>query len=272
MLSLSLGSHHGVREGQHGHLFWRSVRKSIYLHIRSPRMFDVDQWFHFALPASVPREAHDDLVEGMKEARVAWLRHAPSMLLSHQSYELRNVLGKSDNIFHMNRMDNHQVAKALYNEVKDGNLLFVPEKDDMRKCVEAIRKQREKAFRLVPARTQQPADADITRVLYGNGPHVPQNLDTPSYYSPIVGALSDAQPFDYRPAMPDGNAEELAASTNNPNYAAKMLGYDRKTFGDILHKFKPRNGLGPADNVIWHDNGDVYFKGNYVGNFHDWAD
>ncbi|NIF53638.1 hypothetical protein F3J19_16295 [Burkholderia sp. Ax-1724] len=66
--------------------------------------------------------------------------------------------------------------------------------------------------------------------------------------------------------------ESAFLSTNNPDYAAKMLGYDRKTFGKILHMFKPRNGLGPADNLIWHDNGDVYFKGSYIGNFHDWAD
>jgi len=60
--------------------------------------------------------------------------------------------------------------------------------------------------------------------------------------------------------------------TNNPNYAAKTLGYDRKTFRDILHLFKKDNGLGPADNVIWHDNGDVYFQGNRIGSFHEWAD
>ncbi len=38
-----------------------------------------------------------------------------------------------------------------------------------------------------------------------------------------------------------------------------------------MHNFKPDNGLGPADNVIWHDNGAVYFKGNFIANFHDWA-
>jgi hypothetical protein len=81
----------------------------------------------------------------------------------------------------------------------------------------------------------------------------------------------DAQPFEYTPNVLSDDAEQLAASTNNPNHAAKMLGYDRKTFGAILHRFKPGNGLGPGDNVIWHDNGDVYFKGDYIGNFHDWA-
>ncbi|MBV8262098.1 MAG: hypothetical protein JO239_14450 [Paraburkholderia sp.] len=87
--------------------------------------------------------------------------------------------------------------------------------------------------------------------------------------SPLLG---DAQPFDYQPDRLSDVTEDLAASTNNPDYAAKMLGYDRKTFGTILHKFKPGNGLGPTDNVIWHDNGDVYFRGSYIGNFHDWAD
>jgi hypothetical protein len=84
-------------------------------------------------------------------------------------------------------------------------------------------------------------------------------------------ALGDAQPFECAEEAVTGETEELAASTNNPKFAAKMLGYDQKTFGDILHRFKPDNGLGPADNVIWHDNDDVYFNGNFLANFHDWA-
>ncbi|SMG26071.1 hypothetical protein [Paraburkholderia susongensis] len=161
-------------------------------------MFDVDRWFHFALQASVPREAHDDLVEGMKEARIAWLRHAPSLLLSFQSYELRNALGESDNIFHMNRMDNHQVARALYNEIKDGNLVFVPERDEMRKCVEAIRTQREKGSRQAPAHAQPPADAEVVRSFYGNSPRVPRNL-------------GNAQPFEYRPDAISDDMQDIAA-------------------------------------------------------------
>nr|WP_175783205.1 hypothetical protein [Burkholderia anthina] len=58
---------------------------------------------------------------------------------------------------------------------------------------------------------------------------------------------------------------------NNPNFAAKMLGYDRKTFGQMLHILKPANGLGPTDNVIFHDSGDVEFKGVIVDTTHDYA-
>ncbi|EEA01637.1 hypothetical protein BH160DRAFT_3008, partial [Burkholderia sp. H160] len=172
--------------------------------------------------------------------------------------ELRDMLGRSDNLFRMNRMHDHEVARALYNEVKDGKLLFVPEQDDMRRCVEAIRKQREKGSGPASTRAQQPADADMLRSLHGNSPRVPQNL-------------GNAQPFDYKPDALSDDIEQLAKSTNNPRYAAKMLGYDPDTFGEILHRFKPNNGLGPADNVIWHDNGDVYFNGDYIANFHDWA-
>jgi hypothetical protein len=84
--------------------------------------------------------------------------------------------------------------------------------------------------------------------------------------------LGDAQPFEYSENAAGGDIEELAASSSNPNYAAKMLGYDRKTFGKILHIFKPKNGLGPADNVIWHDDGSVEFNGKILEyNFHDFA-
>ncbi|WP_322787810.1 hypothetical protein [Paraburkholderia ferrariae] len=221
-------------------------------------MFDVDRWFHFAWPPRVPHEAHDDIVQGMQEARAAWLKHAESTLLSHPSHELRDMLGRSGNRFHMKTMDNHQVAKALYNEVKDGNLLFVPERDPIRKCVEAIRKQREKGTRQAPADAQGPADADVAKVLHDNSPRVPQNL-------------SNAQPFEYTPDAMSGDTEELAASTNNPDYAAKMLGYERKTFGDMVHVMKDDLELRGDDNVIWHDTGDIEFGKNIIGNMHDYA-
>ncbi|EEA00367.1 hypothetical protein BH160DRAFT_4314 [Burkholderia sp. H160] len=82
----------------------------------------------------------------------------------------------------------------------------------------------------------------------------------------------DAQPFAYTPDAVSGEAEQLAASTNNPRFAAKMLGYDYKTFGTMLHKFKDRNGPGPADNSIFHDNGDVEFNGHiFEDSIHDYA-
>jgi hypothetical protein len=82
----------------------------------------------------------------------------------------------------------------------------------------------------------------------------------------------DAQPFEYTPDAVSGDTEELAASTNNPRFAAKMLGYDYKTFGTMLHKFKDANGLGPADNSIFHDNGDVEFNGQiFEDSIHDYA-
>jgi hypothetical protein len=85
-------------------------------------------------------------------------------------------------------------------------------------------------------------------------------------------ALADALPIEYVPDEVSGDAEELAASTNNPRYAAKMLGYDQNTFSNMLHVFKPANGLGAADNVIFHDNGSVEFNGMILDdNIHDYA-
>jgi hypothetical protein len=64
---------------------------------------------------------------------------------------------------------------------------------------------------------------------------------------------------------------ELAASTMNPKYAARMLGYDMNTFGGMIHRFKPEHSLRPNDNLQFYDNGDVFFQGQYVGNIHDFA-
>ncbi|MGF6857455.1 hypothetical protein [Paraburkholderia sp. CI3] len=83
--------------------------------------------------------------------------------------------------------------------------------------------------------------------------------------------LGDAQPFEYVPDALSGDVVELAASTNNPNYAAKMLGYGRDTFGDMVHAMKYDLKLRGDDNVIWHDSGDVEFRKNIIGNMHDYA-
>lgn len=83
--------------------------------------------------------------------------------------------------------------------------------------------------------------------------------------------LDAAQPFDYQPDEACGDVEEIAKSTNNPNYAAKMLGYDRDTFGDMVHVMKDNLDLRGDDNVIWHDNGDIEFRKNIIGNMHDYA-
>lgn len=88
----------------------------------------------------------------------------------------------------------------------------------------------------------------------------------------IATPPSDAQPFEYAEEAVSGETEELAASTNSPKFAAKMLGYDQNTFSTMLHQFKPRNGLGPADNVIFNDDGSVEFNGKILDdNIHDYA-
>jgi hypothetical protein len=84
-------------------------------------------------------------------------------------------------------------------------------------------------------------------------------------------SFDDAQPFEYQSDVLRGEVEELAASTNNPDYAAKMLGYDRKTFGDMVHAMKDGLDLRGDDNVIWHDTGDIEFRKNIIGNMHDYA-
>jgi hypothetical protein len=82
--------------------------------------------------------------------------------------------------------------------------------------------------------------------------------------------LSDAPPFDYQPDAPGNEIDELAGTTNE-RYAAKMLGYDRSTFREMIHRFKKTNGIGPDDDLEFESNGDVYFDGEYLDNFHDYG-
>ncbi|GAB7525583.1 hypothetical protein PBS_45720 [Paraburkholderia sp. 2C] len=82
--------------------------------------------------------------------------------------------------------------------------------------------------------------------------------------------LGDARSFEYILAGPMGEAQELAAKTGNEDFAAKMPGYNRSVFGGMIHDMKHANGLRGDDNVIWHDNGDVYFRGKLIDNMHNY--
>ncbi len=69
---------------------------------------------------------------------------------------------------------------------------------------------------------------------------------------------------------PDGTTIDLAATTN-PSYAANMLGYDRITFGIMIHSFKEFHGIPANGNLIWHPDGSTYYGGELLGNIHDFA-
>ena len=102
-----------------------------------------------------------------------------------------------------------------------------------------------------------------------------------------TGSMSDAGILPVRPAgtigtAPDGTPigdgvlhggaganVDLAASTKNPDYAARMLGYDRNTFRKMIHTFKDGLSIPPDGDLTWEDDGSVYYEGEYVGNIHD---
>ncbi|MCC8402514.1 hypothetical protein LJ655_11535 [Paraburkholderia sp. MMS20-SJTN17] len=150
----------------------------------------------------------------------------------------------------MNRMDDHEVARALYNEVKDGNLLFVPERYEMRKCVQAIREQREKSSALA-LRTQQAAEWDTTNLLYGNSTGVPQNVGTPSY-SPGASSLRDAQPFEYSEDMPSGDEIQTAWLPSEGGPPNQWL---ENTSGKKQWRLYDGNGNAAVDIDFGHDHG-----------------
>ncbi|EDZ98883.1 conserved hypothetical protein [Burkholderia sp. H160] len=88
---------------------------------------------------------------------------------------------------------------------------------------------------------------------------------------PVSTPFGDAQPFDYQPDIPGGDVEQLAKSTFNGRYAAKMLGYDIDTFGGMIHALKHQYRLRGDDNVTFHDSGDVYFNSDWLDNIHTYA-
>lgn len=95
--------------------------------------------------------------------------------------------------------------------------------------------------------------------------------DAASNLAETTTPLGDAQVFEYQPDALSDDVEELAKSTMNERYAAKMLGYDMDTYGGMIHALKHEYSLRGDDNVTFHDSGDVYFNGEWLDNIHTYA-
>jgi hypothetical protein len=116
-------------------------------------------------------------------------------------------------------------------------------------------------------------DAATSREVHAQAAHDPISVIDEVGGSPLIAGWPSGLAHD-RPEPKQSKPLpelELAASTMNPKYAARMLGYDLNVFKKMLHLFKPENGLNPNDNVQFYDNGDIFFQGQYVGNIHDFS-
>jgi hypothetical protein len=247
-----LGSYYELHDesGRYSHLFWRSLHQSIYLSVCNPRMFDPASHYSFGTNrhfTEISRDEIADITEAMKAARVAFLDNG----LSHRSlttdeHDLRAVLGSVDGRRGRPLHKVRDVADAVLEAVREGNLIFVPLEDDLRDCVKAIQEDRRRR----PAQHwQSQPDQFDQRQMYGKPPRLPQNLDTPSYSSG-VDALSDAQPFDYRPDALSDNALELAGTDRGDMYACDIIKSECK--GSVLREF-PSQYLDSTYNEIQGD-------------------
>jgi hypothetical protein len=194
-----LGSYFDIYDEnqRHAHLFWPSLRQSLYLSLVSPRMFDPAR--HYSLGThrhftEITRDEIHDITTAMQLARRAFLQGSGTMraLSMASDSDLRAVLGKVDMFgggwtrgqpLH----DYPQLWDAVLRAVREGALVFVPKREDLRACVKAIREVRAK--RPAPG-AQRPQDnnpyATVQQML-GKPPRVPSGLNTP---------LGDAQPFE----------------------------------------------------------------------------
>ncbi|WP_321944511.1 hypothetical protein [Paraburkholderia tropica] len=272
---LSIGSYFDIYDEneRHAYFFWPSLRQPLSLSLVSPRMFEPAHHYSFGTNrhfTEITRDEIEDITTAMQLARRAFLSGGGMMHARSTAgeSELRAVLGKvgmcgSGSTGGQPLQNSRLLWDAVRRAVREGALIFVPEREDLHACVKAVQEDREKRSSHGAQRTQDNNPYATVQQMMGKPPRVPSGLKTP---------LGDAQPFEYQAAGLSDVTEELAASTNNPRYAAKMLGYDQNTFSEMLHVFKPANGLGPADNVIFHDDGSVEFNLRILDdNIHNYA-
>ncbi|CAG9264970.1 hypothetical protein [Paraburkholderia unamae] len=280
---LFLGSYYDIfdENQRHTYLFWPSLRQSFYLSLVSPLMFDPARHYSFGTNrhfTEITRDEIDDITTAMQLARRTFLDGGGTMraLSVASDSDLRAVLGKIDMFgggwTRWQQLHNYRdLWDAVFRAIREGELIFVPEHEDLRACVKAIQDDRKRKPALGAQRPQDNNPYATVQQMMGKPPRMSENPVRP-FWATGSTQLSDAQPFEYTSEALSGDVQEIAASTNNPRYAAKMLGYDQNTFSDMLHVFKPANGLGPADNVIFHDDGSVEFKRRILDdNIHNYA-
>jgi hypothetical protein len=93
--------------------------------------------------------------------------------------------------------------------------------------------------------------------------------ETQNFYDSLFGV--NTQLASGNSTQLNGQSYMVAETTTNPNYAAKMLGYDRDQFGEMIHALKENEGIPPNGNLTFHSNGDVYYSGEYCGNINDYC-
>ncbi|MGV2288489.1 hypothetical protein AAHK20_07210 [Trinickia sp. YCB016] len=154
--------------------FWQSIDNSIYLHIYEPLWDRLVSYYRFAdgrLDTDITREELDALKTAMEAASAAFVRRrTPESLMSEIDHDLRAALGRSsryaDSLYLMNT---HQVARALHEEVKEGRLVLLPERRELRECVAEILADGKKRSQAVGG-VDKPAPVSPAEVLYGNTP------------------------------------------------------------------------------------------------------
>ena len=97
------------------------------------------------------------------------------------------------------------------------------------------------------------------------------NFATNVAAAPVTAPKLDAPALSMPAAAGNEVAVQVAAATNSPDYAAKMLGYDRKILGAMIHVMKAENKLGGAENVQFSDDGGVTFRGILIDIMHNYG-
>ncbi|MDR5809520.1 hypothetical protein [Caballeronia sp. LZ019] len=201
-------------------LFWPSLNQSLHLSVQHPGMFDPARHYAFGTDrhfTEITADEVEDITQAMKIARVAFLEGIEMLLLTCEDDAFRSILARSDESFpEWVWSEKRHIIQAVCDEIKKGRLVFVPKRDDLRACVEAMQKRRRERPAPV-ARTERLDPRPCAQRMYGKTPRVPQNVRM-AFDAPAPAALDDAQPFEYPSGSADGGAFQIASQlTKTPN-------------------------------------------------------
>ncbi|TDV09222.1 hypothetical protein [Paraburkholderia caballeronis] len=211
-VGLRPGSPAAFDDSRYRHHFWRSVRESIYLRLHDPLTFDLVGHYRFPASAHNPalsRDEYDALLTAMRAAHASFLENRrPESLLSAGDHDLRAVLERSRTRYdRMYTMNTRQVARALYEAVRDGGVIFAPDRNELRACVDAIREGSRKRPRDA---ARPPASA---RAPYDPVRRMAQNVAAIPVTTSGSTPPGNVRPFSYPPEASNDRIRNLAALT-----------------------------------------------------------
>lgn len=139
------------------------------IHVTEARNISLASWWSLVARQPLTREEHEELTQALKTAHedfVTWASSLPWRSSNADMHSLRHLLSRTNGVgLRIHLMSDHEVARAIFEDLQQGKLIFVPPPWDVKWYIEETRTQRNRVHKRAdpPIPNQVLAKAALTR-------------------------------------------------------------------------------------------------------------